>query len=180
MEKLKELIQKLLQRGLYEEVCAILAEGLKLEYKCVFLKNGKHFGDDDKTRDIYTISLIRGSRTYSFEFGQSIMNSQYYKDIHGRTYTLSGECRTGNYKIDDMDKYKTYLELVKGKEPSLYDILSCLAFYNPGTFEEFCSEFGYDTDSRKALSTYIGVVEEWSKVQTLFNDYELEILREIV
>ena len=158
-------------------------EELNVEYKCVFLKNGKHFEDDNTTRDIYTISLTRGSRNYTFEFGQSVMKSQYYQDkIQGRTYTLSGDCRTGNYRINDIDKYKSggnNLTLVKGEEPSLYDVLACLTTYDPGTFEDFCSEFGYDTDSRKAEKIYNAVEGEWLKVQSLFNDDELEILREI-
>ena len=69
--------------------------------------------------------------------------------------------------------------MVKGEEPSLYDVLACLTTYDPGTFKDFCSEFGYDTDSRKAEKIYNAVEGEWLKVQSLFNDDELEILREI-
>ena len=67
----------------------------------------------------------------------------------------------------------------KSNEPSKYDILSCLVKYDPGTLGDFCSEFGYDTDSRKAEKIYNAVEGEWLKVQSLFNDDELEILREI-
>lgn len=183
MENLKQKIEELISNSEYRKAAELLAKELKIEYKCVFLKNGKHFEDDKTTRDIYTISLIRGSRNYTFEFGQSIMKSQYYQDkIQGRTYTLSGGCRTGNYSINDIDKYKSgsnNLTLVKGEEPSLYDVLACLTTYDPGTFEDFCSEFGYDTDSRRAEKTYNAVEGEWLKVQSLFNDDELEILREI-
>ena len=183
MENLKQKIEELISNSEYRKAAELLAKELNVEYKCVFLKNGKHFEDDNTTRDIYTISLTRGSRNYTFEFGQSVMKSQYYQDkIQGRTYTLSGDCRTGNYRINDIDKYKSggnNLTLVKGEEPSLYDVLACLTTYDPGTFEDFCSDFGYDTDSRKAEKIYNAVEGEWLKVQSLFNDDELEILREI-
>ena len=63
--------------------------------------------------------------------------------------------------------------------PTSYDVLSCLQKYDVGTFEDFCSEFGYDTDSVKALKTYKAVQDEFKNVQALFNDYEIELLQEI-
>lgn len=62
------------------------------------------------------------------------------------------------------------------KEPDFYSVLSCLQKYEIGTFEQFCSEFGYDEDSRKAEKTYKAVLKEFNAMQRLFNDDELEIL----
>lgn len=56
------------------------------------------------------------------------------------------------------------------KEPTMYDILSCLQKYDCGTFENFCDEFGYDTDSRKAERTYKAVCKEYKAVVRLFGD----------
>lgn len=148
-----------------------------------FLRNGKHFDNDETTRDIYKITIKRGSRSFSFDFGQSIMNSQYYQDtIKERTYTLTGACRTGHYSINDITKYQSggqKLQLVKGKVPTAYDILCCLQKYDVGTLENFCSEFGYDTDSKKAEKTYKAVVDEYKNLCALFSDKELEELQEI-
>lgn len=66
-----------------------------------------------------------------------------------------------------------------GQEPSEYDVLSCLTKSDPGTFEQFCSDYGYDTDSRRALGTWRNVRREWEQVRRLFEDV-LEKLREIV
>lgn len=63
--------------------------------------------------------------------------------------------------------------------PTKYDVLSCLTTYDPGTFENFCLEFGYDNDSISALRTYNAVVSEWDNVSMLFTEEELEKLREI-
>ena len=65
------------------------------------------------------------------------------------------------------------------KTPTAYDVLTCLTKYEPGTLENFCSDFGYDTDSKKAEKTYKAVVKEWEKVSSFFSESELEQLAEI-
>jgi hypothetical protein len=62
--------------------------------------------------------------------------------------------------------------------PVLYDVLTYLTKSDPEDFETFCGEFGYNTDSRKALDTYMAVQKEWAGVKILFGDC-LEELREI-
>jgi hypothetical protein len=64
-------------------------------------------------------------------------------------------------------------------EPSTYDILSVLQKYPVGTFEDFCSDYGYDTDSRKAEKIYLAVKEEYPNIAMLFSDSELEEMQEI-
>lgn len=185
MKTFNKEVEDCIQKSRYNEAAELVAQKLGLEWTINFLKNDKHFEDDKDVRDIYKIGLKRGSRNFHFNFGQNIIDSQYYQDsIIGRTYTLIGGCRTGNYKIDDIDKFKSSfpdggrqkLKLVKGKKPSLYSILCCLTKNNPGTFENFCSEFGYDEDSRKAYKTYTAVKEEYMNMCSLFNDEELELL----
>lgn len=167
----------------YNQQAKDLLTKLGIEFKATFIRNDFHFNEDKTTRDIYNLTLKRGNRIAHFEFGQSVINSQYYKDsIEGRTYTLNGEARTGNYKILDMAKYNSggqKLTLIKGKVPTEYDLLASLTKYDVGTFEDFCSEFGYNTDSKKAEKTYNAVKDEYLKVCTLFNDKELEELQEI-
>lgn len=55
-------------------------------------------------------------------------------------------------------------------EPSNYDLLACLTKYDPGTFEDFCVDFGYNTDSRKAEKTYKAVVKEYESLCRVFGD----------
>jgi len=64
-------------------------------------------------------------------------------------------------------------------EPSNYSILACLQKYEVGTFENFCGDFGYDEDSRKAEKIYKSVLKEFAGMQRLFSSDELEILAEI-
>lgn len=69
--------------------------------------------------------------------------------------------------------------IAKGSEkPTMYDVLARLIKYDPGTFENFCSDFGYDIDSRDSVRTYRAVHKEWRAVDRLFDDI-IEELREI-
>ena len=66
----------------------------------------------------------------------------------------------------------------KDIKPTAYDILSCIQKYDPGTFSDFCGEFGYDEDSRKAEKVYKAVCKEWAGVERVFGDV-IEELAEI-
>lgn len=65
------------------------------------------------------------------------------------------------------------------KPPTAYDVLAVLTKYDPGTFENFCSDFGYDTDSRTAYKTYKAVMKEWKNIELLFTPEQIEQLQEI-
>lgn len=66
-----------------------------------------------------------------------------------------------------------------GKKPSDYCILSGLTGYCAENFEDFCSEFGYDTDSRSAEKTFKDCLDQSKNLQMIFNDEELDELSEI-
>lgn len=63
--------------------------------------------------------------------------------------------------------------------PTAYDVLACLTKYEVNSFEDFCGDFGYDIDSRKAYKTYKAVLKEWKNVERLFSAVQLEQLQEI-
>lgn len=63
--------------------------------------------------------------------------------------------------------------------PTAYDLLTCLTKYEPGTFNNFCGDYGYDNDSRRAEKTYKAVIREWNKVNSFFSSDELTELQEI-
>lgn len=65
------------------------------------------------------------------------------------------------------------------KVPTAYDVLAALTKSDPGTFENFCSEFGYDSDSRTAESIYNGVRKEWEQVSAMWTADEIEKMQEI-
>ena len=165
-------------------------------FKAEFLKNGKHFDSDDAPRDIYLITLKRGEREFNFDFGQSLNCSGKYKGLITQTFTQEkdkienlkkGQCFTEEEFKKVFWKHKESFGRLKGiielnkdfKTPSAYDVLASLTSYDPDTFKEFCSSYGYDEDSRKAEAIYKKVVEEWNNIKMLWNDEEIKKLQEI-
>lgn len=69
------------------------------------------------------------------------------------------------------------------RKVTAYDVLSYVEKNDVGTFEDFCSDFGYDSDSRRAESTYHAIYhavqEESRKVRAFFTKEEIETLQEI-
>lgn len=74
--------------------------------------------------------------------------------------------------------------------PTCYDILACLTKYDPGDYEDFCSEFGYETETENefgrltrnpnAYKIWKACCHEWEGVKRVFGEDEiLEELREI-
>jgi hypothetical protein len=118
--------------------------------------------------------------------------------IHGKHYrcTISRKGK-GHFSVDFWNSYadeeyralgdkkyqfgETFIKYSKGRPqlPQAYDVLTCLQKSDVGTFEDFCSEFGYDADSRKAEQVYNAVVKEWRKVRAFFTDAEIAELQDI-
>ena len=129
--------------------------------------------------------------------------------IHGHHYhiTISAKDRRGHFTVDFWNSYADedhnnaisrrgfnsdedyYAWLDRRKAalcisnkpivPTPYDVLACITKNDPGTFEDFCSDFCYDTNSRKAEQVYFAVQKEWSKVRRFLTPEEIEQLQEI-
>lgn len=118
---------------------------------------------------------------------------------HGVTLKVIGEPEYRPYFLDDKEErfvFKLQLSR-KGKrhtftfgqsiasgseEPDMYSVLAAIEKNDPEDFEWFCSNYGYDTDSRKAEKIYKAVCREYAAVQRLFADFtedQWDELREI-
>jgi hypothetical protein len=73
---------------------------------------------------------------------------------------------------------QSLMDSALGIEPEIYDVLSCITKYKIESFENFCSEYGYLIDSKKAEKIYKKVCNEYKNVMRLFSDI-IEELREI-
>ena len=154
-----------------------------------FARQGKYLEGDKDERDIYSVSMTRGDRGFTFEFGQSVICSgRYWRDGYSTKGITQGrevklmvntprEHGTGRYAHP-----LSFGDWVPNKNfgiPSAYDILSCLTKYDPGDFENFCGDLGYDTDSRAAEKTYRAVKAEYGNLCMLFSGKELELMQKI-
>ena len=122
-------------------------------------------------------------------------NAQKFAANHGIKLSVIGEPEYRKYFPEDKDpRWVFRMRLQRGRKsytfffgqsiadgaqpPDLYDVFSCLTKYDPGSFEDFCSEYGYDQDSRTAERTYKAVCKEFAAVDQLFSDI-IEELQEI-
>lgn len=76
--------------------------------------------------------------------------------------------------------YDSLLDTRLGNKPNEYDILSCLTKYDPGAYEEFCSEYGYDPYDTETRKTYNAVKSEYSRLSKIYTPKQMEMLREII
>ena len=178
MAKLKKEIEELIDSSKYSKAAELVAKEFGIKMTAEFVANKKHFND------VYSIKLCVGSRVYKFEFGQSLNNSGFYV-LQGKrkTYLDRTKIKTRQDAIRHINMYRGIVfdanidTIHFPVVPTMYDILTCLTKYDPDSFENFCSEYGYDTDSRKAEKTYNAVYDEWLNVSRLFNDEQLEVLQ---
>ena len=156
-----------------------------------------YFPKDKEKRDVYNVTLKRGNREYTFTFGNSLNNSgcqiigfkgrivktiiteDYFKYLkQAKKYKKS---LRQMFNLHNLNSYKisSSREIKPPKEPKPYDVLACLDVLYDDSFEDFCSSFGYDTDSIAAEKIYKACLEQSNQLKILFNDKELEKLAEI-
>lgn len=170
----------------YDKQAQDFLELTATEFRAEFIEHGLYFASDKEKRDIYQVTLKRGGREFSFRFGQSITHSGRFTIIYP---TKKYPAMTKLHSKEDLKKARSsYIGSGYGKfwdenkdfeEPTPYSVLACLTKYDPGTFEDFCGNFGCDTDSRQAEKTYKAVVNEWQNICMLYNDAEIAQLAEI-
>lgn len=186
MKDLKQTIENLISESKYTEATNLVAKELKINLFVMSKETKKHFTEDKEERDVYSLNLDVKGESYSFEFGQSIVNSDHWEiqDSKGRNinimnnYFVTEDKVKGEIKkIQKLDKLKAVF--IKGSAPTLYDVLTCLQKYEVGSFKDFCENFGYDEDSRTTEKIYKAVVKEFQAMERLFATDELEILSEI-
>ena len=75
------------------------------------------------------------------------------------------------------------IETEKGnRQIDAYDVLATLTKYNVGSIDDFISEFGYSSNEMpisEIQKIYKDVKNEYNQLKMLYNDKEMEKLREI-
>lgn len=136
--------------------------------------------EEKEYRNFYNVTISSPRGSMSFVFWDSIHNTEISKMTHSEYAEKRFRCQ---YEyLTHSNKAKARRELKEKKataKPTEYDILACLTKYDPGTFEEFCWEFGYDEDSKTADRIYIAVIKEYKQLERIFTTEQMEELREI-
>jgi hypothetical protein len=119
------------------------------------------------------------------------MKYQEFIDAHGITATSVGTAENPNISATQFDPkarhYKVLLHFGDRKmrvpfsmgsalkfKPTALDVLSCVAMdsqaVNGRTFEDWASDYGYDTDSRRAEKTYKTVIEQSERLKSFLGE----------
>lgn len=136
--------------------------------------------EEKEYRNFYNVTISSPRGSMSFVFWDSIHNTEISKMTHSEYAKKRFKCQY-DY-LASTDKAKARKELKEKKaaaKPTEYDILVCLNKHDPGNFEEFCCEFGYDEDSKTADRIYIAVIKEYKQLERIFTTEQMEELREI-
>jgi hypothetical protein len=99
--------------------------------------------------------------------------------VHGDRYRITIS-RKGAGRLS-FDFWNSQHDRDEGNEPTAYDVFASISgdAYCPDAFEEFCSEYDHDTDSRQALQLFRRVSKFAKRLQLFFEEEELEQLAEI-
>lgn len=150
---------------------------MKIEY--MGLSVNREWKEKEK-RCLYEITLTSPRGSMTFDFWDSIRNAEI------KTMTLEAYAekryRMPFPSLTQAEKMQANKELASKKKnavPSVYDVLACLTKSDPGTFEDFCSNFGYDEDSRTAERIYFAVQKEYTQLTRIFTPGQMEELAEI-
>jgi len=125
---------------------------LSSEIKVRFVDDGfrPYFDESEEPRQVYRVFLRYNGKNTSFLFGDSLQNGY-----------------DGIMAADKPQEYKnTILDIIVSESNT------------PEDFEDFCQEFGYEEDSRKAYTIFKKCVRQSEKIHKLFSDAELEKLDE--
>ncbi len=110
-----------------------------------------------------TISFLEKGKVPQY-WNESTLHNIYKVTVkrNGRQYT---------YKF-----YDSIHNTQNNIKPDAYDVLACLEKYDVGSFEDFCSEFGYDAFddygrmNRTTKKIYDAVIREFKGVERVFGD----------
>lgn len=156
----------------------------KANAKCEIVYGGisrnENWKEKEK-RNWYDVTITTPRGKMAFTFWDNIHNTE----ISTITFDEYAKKELKYNRVENMSygekrKAKNDLARLKAKAvPNEYDVLACLEKYDVGTFEDFCSEFGYEEDSRTAERIYIAVIKEYKDLTKIFTEKQMEELREI-
>ena len=154
------------------------SKGVKLH--AVFVPAGKYADDGWRSKSINHIVTVTRGRSYIITpYSQGIEHHPLYKQ--GDKSLDYAEAMKGSIEDGRAHSPATRSGLPKKLPwPSLVDVMHSLVMDSScdlDSFESFCSDFGYDTDSRSAKKTYKACRNIKLKMLSMFSAAELEELQ---
>lgn len=143
----------------YEKQARDFLKDCRATIKMMYLGREKNENwDDGQERDVYMVNIATPRGNMQVKFWDSVVNTR-------KNMLSSVECRVW-------------------RNPTAYNILSCLTTYDVGDIEDFISEFGYEIKKRGDLTRiqniYNAVKKEYEDVCRCFTTEQIEKLSEIL
>lgn len=158
--------------------------GLKLS-----LKQGTKecpWSHEGKSGNHYVVTILKDIRSSEPEKGGRIAFDFWgsIADREALEKAKSSLARCQAYEHDvamRTESIRQHERAIKEATPSAYGVLACISgdVHCPNTFQEFCDEFGYDEDSRKAEKQFKACHAFAQKLRAFFTEQEIEELSEI-
>lgn len=142
----------------------------------------------------FSIIISRGRSTFNTAYS---MGTGHFpvKDLHASLHHLSARISDGIETLQRiphtrfLDKslhadIAAAVQKIKKITPEMDDVMHSLlldgaAYFDAFSFEEWCAEYGYDTDSRKAESIYRHCDDTGRSLARMFTSAELSQLRDL-
>ena len=144
-------------------------------YRCIFTKPDTTPGYNSAARGALDKHLI-------IDFWNSYADEEYnaaFYNLNCPNSLFSKYKKEIEQRKRDRQRLPVEQRRTVAKIPTPYDVLACITKSDPGTFDDFCSEYGYDNDSIKAMKVWEAVVDEWHRVVMFFTPDELDEIQEI-
>lgn len=144
-ERLKKLSSDQYQR---QAINFLLETETTCDIQLMGLRN-PNWKSDSKAVNCYNVTLKNKNHTYSFDFYDSIKNTEENKSA----------------------KF------------NFYSVLACMGHYTSESFDEFCSNFGYEfkneSDYIRTKTVHLACLDQDKNLKKLFTSEQLEKLQEI-
>lgn len=163
---------------------------LEFSYTATFVPQSASRNASEENKSLnWRVALERGGRKFATDYMQGIGHVPGY--VHGgRMSYEQGQLRKLQDAAAESGKYpdpkqpSQMFQRVKALPvPELRDILYSLvqdaSVLNSSGFEDWASELGYDTDSRKAEATYRACVDQSLAFKALIGEAHINKLQEL-
>ena len=139
-----------------------------------------HWRDETKPHNKYQFTISTPKGKYTSYFWDSLYNTEVSEMTADNLACKRRVIHYDGLTMYERAKILKELKSLKSKvKPTEYDILACLEKYSYDSFSDFCSEFGYSTDSISARETFLACGEEYAGLRRIFTEEQIEKLREI-
>jgi hypothetical protein len=178
----------------YNAAVTALVPDLQYRAEFVPLSQSRNAKEDHPTIN-WRVTFSRNGRELTTDYGQGVGHLPHYEHRFASLVVYNNAvreaCESGKSMLQPGQKNgydacradKALKHFAKPiPAPGVADVLHCLLMdadaIDAGSFEEWAQEFGYDTDSRKAETTYRACVEIGLKLRLMLGDELISKLRD--